>query len=56
MTKNSLQFATLQNYSEENFRRLTGVKRATFDAMLEILEAAHTLTAIFPNISYFCIY
>ena len=43
MTKNSLQFETLQNYSEENFRRLTGVKRATFDAMLEILEAAHTL-------------
>ena len=43
MNKTSLQFETLQNYSEENFRRLTGVKRKTFDAMLEILEAAHIL-------------
>ena len=46
MSKNSRQFETLQNYSEENFRRLTGVKRATFDAMLEILKAAHTLKKV----------
>ena len=43
MNKTSLQLETLQNYSNDKFRRLTGVKRATFDAMLEILEAAHTL-------------
>ena len=43
MNKKPNLFATLQNNSEEKFRRLTGVKRATFDAMLEFLEAAHTL-------------
>ena len=29
---------TYQNLSEENFRRLTGIKRKTFEKMLEILR------------------
>lgn len=31
--------ATYQNLTQENFRRLTGIKRTTFEKMLEILTA-----------------
>jgi len=40
MDKKSKQFETLQNYSADKFRRLTGVNRSTFDTMFEILDAA----------------
>ena len=30
----------MQDYTDEKFRRITGVKRATFEKMLEILEVA----------------
>ena len=33
----------LQLLEEEKFRRLTGIKRATFDKMVEILREAHQL-------------
>jgi len=31
----------IKNYPDAKFRRITGVKRATFEKMLEILTAAH---------------
>ena len=33
-----MKYETLQSYSDEQFRRITGVKRATFEKMLEILR------------------
>lgn len=33
----------LQKYTDEKFRRITGVKRATFEKMLEILQKAYNL-------------
>lgn len=37
-----MKFNNLKNKPEEVFRRLTGVKRATFDKMIEILTEADT--------------
>lgn len=37
----SLKFKNLQQASNDNFRRTTGVKRATFEKMVEILTTAH---------------
>lgn len=37
-----MKFNNLKNKPEEVFRRLTGVKRATFDKMIEILTKADT--------------
>ena len=33
-----MKYETLRNYSDEQFRRITGVKRTTFEKMLEILR------------------
>ncbi len=33
-----MKFETVKNLDDEKFRRLTGVKRSTFDKMLDILE------------------
>lgn len=35
-----MKFETVKELDEEKFRRLTGVKRTTFDRMVEILEQA----------------
>lgn len=35
-----MKFETIKGLDEEKFRRLTGVKRTTFDRMIEILEKA----------------
>lgn len=32
----------IRNYTDAQFRRITGVKRATFEKMLEILTESHT--------------
>ncbi len=37
------KFDQIKNLSDENFRRLTGVKRTTFSKMLEILNAAEKI-------------
>jgi len=37
-----VKYEQIQNYADTQFRRITGVKRTTFDKMLEILLAAHT--------------
>jgi len=37
-----MKYETIKEYSDEDFRRITGVKRKTFTKMLEILQAAHT--------------
>lgn len=36
------KYKNIQNLSAVNFRRLTGVKRATFDTMLDILSKAES--------------
>lgn len=36
-----MKYEKLENYSEEKFRRITGVKRKTFEKMVEILKAAY---------------
>ena len=36
-----MKYAKLSHLDGEQFRRLTGVKRATFEKMLGILEVAH---------------
>lgn len=33
-----MKYKTLKNYSEEQFRRITGVKRVTFEKMIDILQ------------------
>ena len=33
-----MKYKTLESYSEEQFRRITGVKRTTFEKMLDILR------------------
>lgn len=33
-----MKYETIKSYSSENFRRITGVKRTTFEKMLEILK------------------
>ena len=35
------KYETLKGYKDEEFRRITGVKRATFFKMVAILEAAY---------------
>ena len=35
-----MKYDTIKNYTEEEFRRLSGVKRSTFEKMLSILEEA----------------
>ena len=35
-----MKFENLINLSGQQFRRITGVKRKTFDKMVEIVEAA----------------
>jgi 5-methylcytosine-specific restriction endonuclease McrBC regulatory subunit McrC len=37
-----VKFETLVGYSDEKFRRITGVKRVTFEKMLEILCCTFT--------------
>jgi hypothetical protein len=36
-----MKYETIKNYPDEKFRRITGVKRTTFDKMVEILERAY---------------
>jgi len=36
-----MKYENIQNYSEEQFRRISGVKRTTFERMLEILAPKH---------------
>jgi len=38
-----MKYKTVSELKEEQFRRLTGVKRFTFDKMVEILKAAHKI-------------
>jgi hypothetical protein len=33
-----MRFEVIENFKEEDFRRLTGVKRATFSKMVEIVK------------------
>jgi hypothetical protein len=35
-----MKYEKIKNYKEEEFRRLSGVKKSTFKRMLEILESA----------------
>ncbi|MDR2699681.1 MAG: hypothetical protein LBC12_02540 [Nitrososphaerota archaeon] len=35
-----MKYENIQNYSDEQFRRITGVKRSTFEKMLTILRSA----------------
>ena len=35
-----MKYENISSYSEAKFRRITGVKRATFEKMLEILRPA----------------
>ena len=35
-----MKYEQVKNLSDEQFRRLTGVKRSTFDKMIKILEEA----------------
>ena len=37
-----MKYEQIQNYTDEHFRRIIGVKRGTFDKMLTILNDAHT--------------
>ena len=37
-----MKYHKLQDYSDEEFRRLTGVKRATFEKMINILKDAES--------------
>lgn len=36
-----MKYEGIQNYSDAQFRRITGVRKGTFEKMLEILMAAH---------------
>jgi hypothetical protein len=41
-----VKYENIQNYPDEQFRRITGVKRATFEKMLTILQPVkHELTS-----------
>ncbi|MDR2708072.1 MAG: IS5/IS1182 family transposase, partial [Nitrososphaerota archaeon] len=37
-----MKFENIKGYRDEEFRRITGVKRATFEKILEILDVALT--------------
>jgi hypothetical protein len=36
-----MKYEQIKEYSDKQFRRITGIKHATFETMLNILEAAH---------------
>ena len=36
-----MKYETIKEYADEKFRRITGVKRTTFNKMIEILQAAY---------------
>ncbi len=36
-----MKYETLSSYTDEKFRRITGVKRKTFDKMMEILNSTY---------------
>ena len=36
-----MKYEIIKEYNEQQFRRITGVKRATFEKMLEILKKAY---------------
>ena len=36
-----MKYEIIKEYSDKQFRRITGVKRATFEKMLEILKKAY---------------
>lgn len=36
-----MKYENIKSYSDEQFRRITGVKRTTFEKMLEILASKH---------------
>jgi len=38
-----MKYENMQSYSDAKFRRITGVRRKTFDKMLEILRAVETM-------------
>jgi hypothetical protein len=38
-----MKYNQIKEYREEQFRRITGVKRTTFDKMVEILNMAHKI-------------
>ena len=38
-----MKYETLKSYSDEDFRRITGVKRVTFEKMLEVLSRSFIL-------------
>ena len=38
-----MKFETLVGYSDEKFRRITGVKRVTFEKMIDILQREYAL-------------
>ena len=38
--KDMMKYEIIKEYKEEQFRRITGVKRATFEKMVEILKKA----------------
>ncbi|MBP9674748.1 MAG: transposase family protein [Bacteriovoracaceae bacterium] len=38
-----MKYKTVSELKEEQFRKLTGVKRQSFDKMVEILEENHTI-------------
>ncbi len=35
-----MKYKNIKNYSEEDFRRVTGIKKTTFDKMIETLNIA----------------
>ena len=39
----SMKFEQIKDESQDGFRRLTGIKRATFDVMINILSEADAL-------------
>ena len=40
----SSKYQNIKNYSEADFRAVTGIAPKTFDAMLEVVKAAYTQT------------
>jgi uncharacterized Fe-S cluster-containing radical SAM superfamily protein len=36
-----MKYENIKNYTEENFRRITGIKKITFARMIEILNKKH---------------
>lgn len=44
-----MKYDKIKNYKDEEFRRLSGVKRATFKKMIEILEDAEKKKKVILN-------